>query len=282
MTVTRHAKKRKSPYVKRMSICIAACLVFLVGTISFTQNSMAKDLYLSPSDPSLKVQMRLIPPEDMPTIMDTGTNPRAIWSSKPSQAQIEAMRQMLNIEEESRDSFVHGYKGSEFQKYIVLHDTEGDGDPLNVISYWDYSGQGVASHFVIGKDGRIVQCVDIDSIAHHAGYGDAGHNEFFGVEDESRDDFVGTVPIGDWAPDYGMNSYSIGIEMVHVGGEGFYPEEQLVALDKLIAYIDAYYGFESGIIDHKEWRSYNSDTSPEFADYLESYKQTRTHDGLWR
>lgn len=79
-----------------------------------------------------------------------------------------------------------------------------------------------------------------------------------------------------------MNSYSVGIEMVHVGGSGDYPEEQLEAVDGLIAYIDAYYGFESQIIDHKEWRDGNSDTSPEFASYLSNYQTTRTHDGSAR
>jgi N-acetyl-anhydromuramyl-L-alanine amidase AmpD len=74
-----------------------------------------------------------------------------------------------------------------------------------------------------------------------------------------------------------MNAYSVGIEMVHVGGSGYYPEEQLEALDSLIAYIDAYYGFESTIIDHKAWRSGNSDTSPEFADYLYNYQTIRKH-----
>ena len=88
---------------------------------------------------------------------------------------------------------------------------------------------------------------------------------------------VGTTPIGDWAPDYGMNAWSIGIEMVHVGDGGDYPEEQLQALDDLIAYLDAYYGFKSQIIDHKEWRTGNSDTSPEFAPYLANYQAHRTH-----
>jgi len=75
-----------------------------------------------------------------------------------------------------------------------------------------------------------------------------------------------------------MNSYSVGIEMVHVGDGSGYPEAQLEALDKLIEYIDLYYGFESEIIDHKMWRSGNSDTSAQFAGYLENYRDHRTHD----
>ena len=86
------------------------------------------------------------------------------------------------------------------------------------------TGTWSPAHFVVGRDGSIVQCVPLDRIAHHAGFGDAGHNAQFGVEDESRDDKRASFPIGDWAPDYGMNSHSVGIELVHVGGAGEYPQ----------------------------------------------------------
>lgn len=195
--------------------------------------------------------------------------------SRPPDA--ESLRADLNIIEDYRESFVHGEKDAEHQKYIMLHDTEGDSPPQSVIDFWDGNGNLVAAHFIVGTDGAIAQCVPLDSIAHHAGFGDTGHNTLYGVEDESRDDKLGTVPIGDWAADYGMNSYSVGIEMVHVGGSGDYPQEQLQAVDALIAYIDAYYGFESEIIDHKAWRSGNSDTSAEFAGYYENYRTYRTH-----
>lgn len=188
-----------------------------------------------------------------------------------------ALRSRLDLVESFRPEFSHGPKGAEFQRYIVLHDTEGGGAPEDVANYWDSTDNGVAAHFVIGKDGHIVQCVPLDEIAHHAGFGDTGHNEAYGTTDESRDDKAGTEPIGSWAADYGMNSYSIGIEMIHIGGEGDYPAAQLDALDNLIAYIDAYYGTESQIIDHKAWRTGNSDTSAEFAGYLANYQDHRTH-----
>lgn len=194
-----------------------------------------------------------------------------------SQQSVESKLQNLNLTKDIRISFDHGSKGSEFQKYIVLHDTEGEGSASGVIDWWDSNGAGVAAHFVINKDGSIIQCVELDRITHHAGYGDTGHNQKYGTTDESRDDKVGTQSIGSWASDYGMNSYSVGIEMVHVGGTGNYPEAQLDALDNLIAYIDAYYGFESEIIDHKAWRSGNSDTSPEFARYLANYQNHRSY-----
>lgn len=217
------------------------------------------------------------PVQDVP--IDSAEEARAAEEAAAAaqEAAVQAAYDQLDISTDFRDSFVHGEKGAVFQKYIVLHDTEGDGSASSVIDWWDSNGNLVAAHFVINKDGSIVQCAPLDALVHHAGFGDTGHNGLYGVEDESRDDKLGTEPIGDWASDYGMNSYSVGIELVHVGGSGDYPKAQLEALDNLIAYIDAYYGFESEIIDHKAWRTGNSDTSPEFSGYLENYQTKRTH-----
>ena len=59
-------------------------------------------------------------------------------------------------------SFDHGPKDAEHQRYIVLHDTEGEGAPESVVSWWASNGNLVAAHFVVGKDGHIVQCVPLD------------------------------------------------------------------------------------------------------------------------
>lgn len=194
------------------------------------------------------------------------------------EARLADLSQKLGVVSDYRTEFDHGPKDAQYQKYIVLHDTEVNSSPESIVNSWDNSDNGVAAHFVIGKDGSVVQCVSLDRIAHHAGFGNAGHNEEFDVEDESHDDKVGTTSIGTSYPDYGMNSYSVGIELVHAGssGEG-YPEAQLQTLDNLIAYIDTYFGNKSQIIDHKAWRTSNSDTSPEFAGYLASYQAKRTH-----
>ncbi len=215
----------------------------------------------------------------------TAETPAAATSTEPAAnaSRADEIRTGLGIVEMYHDDeFVRGEKPAEFQKYIVMHDTESAGDAESVVGWWVNSGNHVSAHFIVNKDGSIVQCVPLDKICHHAGFGDTGHNERFGVTDESRDDKLGTTPIGDWAADYGMNSYSIGIEMVHVGGEGNYPEEQLRAVDGLIAYIDAYYGLESEVIDHKAWRTGNSDCSAEFEPYLANLRATRTHDGSAR
>ena len=249
--------------------CFAGCALPAKSQEASSASSAKSAEFAEVGDKSASAEVPVVAPPDPIS--------SSAQSSKES-ASADELREALGIVEDYRPSFSHGTKTAEFQKYIVLHDTEGEGDPGGVISWWDSNGNLVAAHFIVDKDGTIWQCVPMDDIAHHAGFGDAGHNAYYGVEDESRDDKLGTQPIGDWAPDYGMNSYSIGIEMVHVGGSGYYPEEQLEAIDRLIAYIDAYYGFESEIIDHKAWRSGNSDTSPEFSEYLWNYQDHRTHD----
>ncbi len=211
---------------------------------------------------------------------DDGTSKNKQEESKREGPTADELRAELNITEMFYDELAHGEKPADCQKYIVMHDTEGGGTGENVVNYWLSDGRFVSAHFVVGKDGSIVQCVPLDKIGHHAGFGNTGHNEEFGVEDESRDDKRGTVELGGDLTDYGMNSYSIGIEMIHEGEtEEDYPAEQLRAVDKIIAYIDAYYGHESKIIDHKTWRLYNSDCSKEFDKYMENYQKTRTHDG---
>ena len=249
-----------------------------MSTLKRTGIALALSLALCACGTAPAPEPKAAPAADEATVTEPEPQPAEPEPEpEPETSPAEAAWAALDITQDLRDGLCHGEKGPEWQRYIVLHDTEGTGDAASVIDWWDSSGSFVAAHFVVNRDGSIVQCVPLDQIAHHAGYGDAGHNELFGVEDESRDDMRGAVPIGDWAPDYGMNSHSVGIEMVHVGGQDYTPE-QLEALDGLIAYIDAYYGFESTIIDHKAWRSGNSDTSPEFAGYLANYQDHRTHD----
>lgn len=201
-----------------------------------------------------------------------------VSSAEEAKPTASELRAKLDITEDYRSDFNHGEKGASYQKYIVLHDTEVDSSAASIVNSWESSGNKVASQFIVNKDGSIVQCVPMDAIAHHAGYGDAGRNSEYGVPEDGRDDKKGTTKAPSKSiADYGMNSYSIGIEIVHVGGQGAYPEAQLEAIDGLIAYIDAYYGSESTIIDHKMWRSGNSDTSAEFATYLANYRDHRTH-----
>lgn len=194
----------------------------------------------------------------------------------------------LGVALDLRPSLDHGEKGAAFQRYIVLHDTDVDASGVQVVDAWDARGTGVAAHFVVDRDGSVTQCVGLDRIAHHAGYGDTGHNQLFGVEEDGRDDKgpgAGdfSQPLGPDYADYGMNSHSIGVELVHLGEPGEeYPSPQLEALDLLVEMVDEHYRAagcaDAGqIIDHKAWRTTNPDTSPEFATHLERYRSGRRH-----
>lgn len=105
----------------------------------------------------------------------TSTAP-AMIGSKAAQAAdvVGAQLERLDIVEDMRPAFDHGEKGREFQRYIVLHDTESEADAASIVEYWDQAGTGVAAHFIVNRDGSIVQCVPLDRIAHHAGFGDTG------------------------------------------------------------------------------------------------------------
>lgn len=274
--------KRLSLVILAMSAAIASTL--LIGCTDAADERGEADKAVETEPQQIEVE----PVRDFPEPTNNQDEAEADTSERPvgTDAETDASEASdaesaavpdIAITEDFRESFDHGPKGSGHQKYIVLHDTEGESDAASVIDWWDSNGNLVAAHFIVNKDGSIWQCVPLDRIAHHAGYGDTGHNEQYGISEDGRDDMKGSSPIGGDFADYGTNASSIGIEMVHVGGEGDYPEAQLDALDALIACIDDYYGFESEIIDHKAWRSGNSDTSPEFADYLKSYQTKRTH-----
>ena len=200
------------------------------------------------------------------------------WSQvrKVRLGSVAELKDNANIKDCIKRKLAHGTKTAKYQKYIVLHDTEGNGSPQSFANYFASTGTYVAAHFVVSRNGSVGQIVDIDKIAHHAGYGNKGHNKKYGVKKDGRDDMRGTKSIGSYCPDYGMNAWSIGIEMEHLHGHG-YTTAQLKALDKLIAYIDAYYGFESTIIDHKAWRAGNSDTDSTFKTYLKNYKKYRSY-----
>lgn len=96
---------------------------------------------------------------------------------------------------------------------IVLHHTAG-GTLGGTVNWFKDTKSQVSSHFVVGKDGSIVQMVNQFERAWHAGASLDG----FGRKD--------------------VNSRSIGIEIVNVGdGKDPYTEPQLRALDNLVEVI---------------------------------------------
>lgn len=157
----------------------------------------------------------------------------------------------------------HGYKPPMYQRCIVMHDTEEHRSFDAWGRDWIRRG-GVGTQFMISRTGKIRQYASMDQICWHAGGATYERlNKKFNVVEYKAG--AGSA----------MNQCSIGIELDHVAGED-YPEAQLDAIDRLIAYIDAYYGHECTILQHKDYRLINSDCSEEFAQYLRHLKKYRT------
>lgn len=53
----------------------------------------------------------------------------------PEGPDAEELLVQLDLVTDFRDEFDHGPKGAEHQRYIVLHDTEGEGNPESVVSW---------------------------------------------------------------------------------------------------------------------------------------------------
>lgn len=53
-------------------------------------------------------------------------------------------------------------------KNVVIHCTDGRGDPNAVAQMWQVPGHASSAHFVIGQDGTIIQCVRLRDVAYHA------------------------------------------------------------------------------------------------------------------
>ncbi|MBR1829195.1 MAG: N-acetylmuramoyl-L-alanine amidase [Atopobiaceae bacterium] len=157
----------------------------------------------------------------------------------------------------------HGYKSPLYQRCIVLHDTT----EIRDFDYWQglwRSRGGVSVQFMIKQDGSIRQYIDMNQIGYHAGSPTyAALDSKYGVVKYCNNGSA-------------MNQCSIGIEIEHVIDGSDYPKAQLDALDSLIAYIDAYYGFPCTILQHKDYQSSSPDCSKEFQGYLRNLQDHRT------
>lgn len=100
---------------------------------------------------------------------------------------------------------------------IVLHYT-GTLSMASTLEWFARPQSQVSAHYVIGRDGRLVQCVDDEDVAWHAG-----------VSAMRRD-----LPKGDPAREDGVNRFSIGIELVGTDRSGF-TGEQLQVCEALVS-----------------------------------------------
>jgi len=82
-------------------------------------------------------------------------------------------------------------EGKEAPKYIIMHYTTGT-KLESTINHFTNADPGVATHLVIGRDGRVIQFVPFHLSAHHAGY-------------------------SWWEKDKYLNNLSIGIELDNAG-----------------------------------------------------------------
>lgn len=55
------------------------------------------------------------------------------------------LRASLHISERCYEDLDHGPKPADCQKYIVLHDTEGDSSPADTIDWWESNGNSDTS-----------------------------------------------------------------------------------------------------------------------------------------
>ena len=89
---------------------------------------------------------------------------------------------------------------------VVIHYTAGNGDAMAVARYFSKSRSKASSHFVIGREGDIIQCVPTGMKAWHAGKSRLPDAEMLAHGSAATDD-----------ADRGVNDFSIGIELCNRG-----------------------------------------------------------------
>lgn len=112
---------------------------------------------------------------------------------------------------------------------IVIHHTAGRGSARAVARYFQKPSSKTSAHYIVGKDGTIVQSVKDADRAWHA-----GRPEFMGKKD--------------------VNSFSVGIELVNRGdGKDPYTDKQYRALGRLLAYLLDEYGVSRDrVVGHRD------------------------------
>ncbi len=112
--------------------------------------------------------------------------------------------------------------------YVMIHHTAQDSLGQTVKTFHS-ARAGVSSHYVIGRDGKIVQMVNDLYRGHHAG-------------------------AGKWGNDTDLNSSSIGIELDNNGLTDPWPDVQIEALINLLQYLkDSYKIPQANFIGHMDY-----------------------------
>lgn len=112
--------------------------------------------------------------------------------------------------------------------YVMIHHTAQD-SLAQTIKTFHNAKAGVSSHYVIGRDGKVVQMLNDLYRGHHAG-------------------------AGKWGNDTDLNSSSIGIELDNNGTTDPWKDEQIDALIALLTYLKQTYKIpQANFIGHMDY-----------------------------
>jgi N-acetylmuramoyl-L-alanine amidase len=112
--------------------------------------------------------------------------------------------------------------------YVMIHHTAQNSTDHTVRTFHNQK-VGVSSHYVIGRDGKVIQMVNDYYRAHHAG-------------------------AGRWGNDTDLNSSSIGIELDNNGTTDPWPDVQIQALIQLLSYLKESYKIpQANFIGHMDY-----------------------------
>lgn len=112
--------------------------------------------------------------------------------------------------------------------YVLIHHT-AQNSTAQTIRTFQLERTGVSSHYVIGRDGKIVQMVNDYARGHHAG-------------------------AGKWGNDTDLNSSSIGIELDNNGTTDPWPDAQIDALIELLKVLKTSYNIpQANFIGHMDY-----------------------------
>lgn len=145
-----------------------------------------------------------------------------VLASQPSESQLE------KIDYEDKEWIGSVNFGIRKPNYVMIHHTAQNSLEQTVRTFHSERAQ-VSSHYVIGRDGKIVQMVNDYLRAHHAG-------------------------AGMWGNDTDLNSSSIGIELDNDGLTDPWPDVQIDALIQLLNYLKEAYNIpQANFIGHMDY-----------------------------